>query len=231
MYSSEGLDTAPVCGFIRDQIQQNPKEVAVLGPEPFAVAWGAATQANLLVSPPQENYGLCCIMDVTPLSLGVQTAHNETMAVVVPRNCTIPHKKSQEFTASPDCQGRVLINILEGERACARDVNQLGSMVLTLTNHTEPTPFIDVCFDTDANGILRVTASEVQGEGFQEIIISDNHLTIDGITRQITDAEIHADDDANARQQAEADHRERQQAGIVALQLPSYTPADDSEPR
>ena len=194
VYSSEN-ELAQLPGFIPALC--NEKEV--MPADVFSVARGAAKRAWIFGGRnDRQTDHMCCGMDITPLSRGVETASG-LMLVVAPRNITIPHKKTVTFTTCCDMQEVVVLNILEGERACARDLHLLAHIEMEITNRRpQGGVSIEVTFDMDANHILHIIATEVGGGGFQEVsITNDGSPTLAEIVQQITDAETYqAADDA-----------------------------------
>ncbi|XP_057447356.1 heat shock cognate 70 kDa protein-like isoform X2 [Lotus japonicus] len=160
-----------------------------------AVAYGAAVQAALLTDGVMNVPNLV-LLDVTPLSLGT-SVKGDVMSVVVPRNTTIPVKKTQGYITIEDNQSRVLIEVYEGERTRASDNNLLGSFYLTgLTPAPRGSPY-DVCFAIDENGILIVSAEERTTDNKNEITITNetDRLSAKEIKRMIQEAENHEVDD------------------------------------
>jgi heat shock 70kDa protein 1/2/6/8 len=121
-----------------------------------AVAYGAAVQAAILSGETSEQIGACVLLDVAPLSLGIETAGG-VMTFLIPRNTTIPTKKSQIFTTYSDNQPGVLIQVFEGERQMSRDNNLLGQFNLNgIPPAPRGIPQIEVSFEIDANGIMNI---------------------------------------------------------------------------
>jgi len=168
-----------------------------------AVAIGAAVQANTLANPGSAGTGMV-LVDVTPLSLGVETAGG-IFTKMIDRNTAIPHKKTETFTTYSDFQPSVEIKVLQGERPMAADNKRLGIFTLSeIPPAPRGVPKIDVTFDIDANGIVNVHAREQQTGKEQKITITGSTgLNKDDIDRLVRDAEAHAAEDAARREQAE----------------------------
>jgi molecular chaperone DnaK len=170
----------------------NPDEV---------VAMGAALQAGVLAGDVKD----VLLLDVTPLSLGLETMGG-VMTTLIPRNTTIPTRKSEVFSTAEDNQSAVDIHILQGERPMANDNNTLGVFRLEgLPAAPRGIPQIEVTFDIDANGILNVTAKDkATGRSQQVTITASTNLNETDIQRMVRDAETHAGEDQRRRELIEA---------------------------
>ncbi len=175
----------------------------LIGKEPFKgiVAIGASIQAGVLGG---EVDGLL-LLDVTPLSLGVETMGG-VMTKIIERNTTIPTKKSQIFSTAADNQTQVEINVLQGEREFARDNKQLGLFALTgIAPAMRGIPQIEVTFDIDANGIVNVSAKDLGTGKEQKITISSStNMSKEDIDKAVKDAEQYAAEDKKRREEVDA---------------------------
>jgi molecular chaperone DnaK len=173
----------------------NPDEV---------VAVGAAVQAGVLAGDVKD----LLLLDVTPLSLGIETMGG-VMTTLIPRNTTIPTRKSEIFSTASDNQTSVEVHVLQGERSMARDNRTLGKFhLIGLPPAPRGVPQIEVTFDIDANGIVNVQAKDLGTGKEQKITITaSSGLSKDEVDRMMREAESHADEDKKRKEEIELRNR------------------------
>ena len=173
----------------------NPDEV---------VAIGAAIQAGVLAGEVKD----LLLLDVTPLSLGIETLGG-VMTTLIARNTTIPTRKSEVFSTAADNQTSVEVHVVQGERPLARDNRTLGRFHLVgIPSAPRGVPQIEVTFDIDANGIVNVSAKDLGTQKEQKITITaSSGLSKDEVDRMMKEAESHADEDKRRREEIETRNR------------------------
>jgi molecular chaperone DnaK len=199
----------------------NPDEV---------VAIGAAVQAGVLAGEVKD----LLLLDVTPLSLGIETLGG-VMTPLIQRNTTIPTKKGETFSTAADNQTSVEVHVLQGERPMARDNRTLGKFHLTgLPPAPRGVPQIEVTFDIDANGIVNVTAQDKATGKEQKITITaSSGLSKDEVDRMMREAESHADEDRKRKEEIETRNQADQTAYAAERMIKDAgdkLPAADRQP-
>jgi molecular chaperone DnaK len=198
----------------------NPDEV---------VAVGAAVQAGVLTGDVKD----LLLLDVTPLSLGIETLGG-VMTPLISRNTTIPTRKSEVFSTAADSQTSVEVHVLQGERPLARDNRTLGRFQLAgIPPAPRGVPQIEVTFDIDANGIVNVTAKDKATQKEQKITITaSSGLSKEEVDRMMKEAESHADEDKRRREEIETRNQGDQAAYGAEKFLAEYSeklPASDKQ--
>ncbi|HEX9366207.1 MAG TPA: molecular chaperone DnaK, partial [Vicinamibacterales bacterium] len=199
----------------------NPDEV---------VAVGAAIQAGVLAGEVKD----LLLLDVTPLSLGIETMGG-VMTTLIPRNTTIPTRKSEMFSTAADNQTSVEVHVLQGERPMARDNRTLGRFHLAgLPPAPRGVPQIEVTFDIDANGIVNVSAKDMATQKEQKIqITASSGLSKDEVDKMMKEAESHAEDDRKRKEEIETRNHADQAAYAADKMLKDsgdkVTPADRAQ--
>ena len=188
----------------------NPDEV---------VAVGAAVQAAVLAGEVKD----VVLLDVTPLSLGIETLGG-VLTRLIERNTTIPTKKSEVFTTAADSQTSVEVHVLQGERPMARDNRTLGKFHLVgIPPAPRGVPQVEVTFDIDANGILNVSAKDrATGKEQAITITASSGLTKDDIDKMVRDSEAHAEEDQQRREEIEVTNQADSLAYSIERQLAEH---------
>jgi molecular chaperone DnaK len=188
----------------------NPDEV---------VAVGAAVQAAVLAGEVKD----VVLLDVTPLSLGIETLGG-VMTRLIERNTTIPTKKSEVFTTAADSQTSVEVHVLQGERPMARDNRTLGKFHLVgIPPAPRGVPQVEVTFDIDANGILNVSAKDrATGKEQAITITASSGLTKDDIDKMVRDSELNAEEDKQRREEIEVTNQADSMAYSIERQLAEH---------
>jgi molecular chaperone DnaK len=199
----------------------NPDEV---------VAIGAAIQAGVLAGEVKD----LLLLDVTPLSLGIETMGG-VMTTLIPRNTTIPTRKGEMFSTAADNQTSVEVHVLQGERPMARDNRTLGRFHLAgLPPAPRGVPQIEVTFDIDANGIVNVSAKDMATQKEQKIqITASSGLSKEEVDKMMREAESHAEDDRKRKEEIETRNHADQAAYAADKMLKEagdkVTPADRAQ--
>ena len=195
----------------------NPDEV---------VAVGAAIQGGVLSGDVKD----ILLLDVTPLTLGIETLGG-VMTPLIERNTTVPTAKSQIFSTAADNQTQVEVHVLQGERPMAGDNKTLGKFILDgIPPAPRGMPQVEVTFDIDANGILKVTAKDKASGKEQKITIQNaTNLSEEEVERLKREAEQHADDDKKKKELAEARNKASSVAFEIEKQLKEHGPKLDDE--
>jgi molecular chaperone DnaK len=191
------------------------------------VAIGAAIQAGVLAGEVKD----LLLLDVTPLSLGIETLGG-VMTALIPRNTTVPTRKSETFSTAADSQTSVEVHVVQGERPLAKDNRTLGRFQLVgLPPAPRGVPQIEVTFDIDANGIVNVSAKDMGTGKEQKITITaSSGLSKDEVEKMMKDASTHAEEDKSRREEIETRNRADQAthaAGKMLEDMGAKLTADD----
>jgi len=180
----------------------NGKELCKSINQDEAVAYGAAVQAAILSGDKSESLNQILLVDVAPLSIGIETAGN-VMTVMIPRNSAIPIKKSQTFSTYSDNQPAATVRVFEGERSFTKDCNLLGQFELTgIPPAPRGVPQLEVTYDIDANGLLNVSACDKSSGKTEKITIKNDkgRLTKEQIEEMVKEAErLKKEDESNMK--------------------------------
>lgn len=207
-FAASGIDSVILVGGMTRMPAVQERVTKIFGKEPNkgvnpdeVVAMGAAIQGGVL----KGDVADVLLLDVTPLSLGIETMGG-VMTRLIEKNTTIPAKKSETFTTAEDNQPAVSVHVLQGEREMASDNKTLGRFELTgIAPAPRGTPQIEVSFDIDANGIVEVSAKDVATGKQQSIKITHSSgLSQEEIDRLVKDAELHAEEDQRKKELADA---------------------------